>query len=99
MGKDKTNFPGDASMARLLLQVSMKMAEASDVDALMSKMDRLQTELDTVDGWEIDRQLDRALDALRCPPSDQLAKTLSGGERRRVAIARLVLERPQAHPL
>lgn len=46
----------------------MKMAESDDVDALMARMDKLQTSLDAVDGWEIDRQLDRALDALRCPP-------------------------------
>ena len=46
----------------------MKMGEGGDVDALMSKMDRLQTEIDAIDGWEIDRQLDRAMDALRCPP-------------------------------
>ena len=44
------------------------MGEGGDVDALMSKMDRLQTEIDAIDGWEIDRQLDRAMDALRCPP-------------------------------
>ena len=44
------------------------MADAADVDSLMSKMDRLQTQLDAIDGWEIDRQLERALDALRCPP-------------------------------
>ena len=44
------------------------MAEAEDVDALMSRMDQLQTDIDAVDGWEIDRQLDRAMDALRCPP-------------------------------
>lgn len=49
-------------------QVSMQMGEGGDVDALMSKMDRLQTEIDSVDGWEIDRQLERAMDALRCPP-------------------------------
>ena len=46
----------------------MQMADAADVDSLMSKMDRLQTQLDAIDGWEIDRQLERALDALRCPP-------------------------------
>lgn len=50
----------------------MKMAEGGDVDALMTEMDRLQTELDAVDGWEIDRQLNRAMDALRCPPGNTL---------------------------
>ena len=44
------------------------MGEGGDVDALMAKMDKLQTELDAIDGWEIDRQLGRAMDALRCPP-------------------------------
>ena len=51
----------------------MKMAEASDADSLMAKMDRLQTQLDAIDGWEIDRQLDRALDALRCPPCKSIS--------------------------
>lgn len=50
------------------LQVSIKMGDGGDVEALMSKMDQLQTELDAIDGWEIDRQLGRAMDALRCPP-------------------------------
>ena len=49
-------------------QVSIKMGDGGDVEALMSKMDKLQTELDAIDGWEIDRQLGRAMDALRCPP-------------------------------
>lgn len=44
------------------------MGEGGDMDSLMGRMDRLQTELDAIDGWEIDRQLDRAMDALRCPP-------------------------------
>ena len=49
------------------------MAEAEDVDALMNRMDQLQTDIDAVDGWEIDRQLDRAMEALRCPPGVQPA--------------------------
>ena len=44
------------------------MGDGGDVEALMTRMDQLQTELDTIDGWEIDRQLGRAMDALRCPP-------------------------------
>lgn len=49
----------------------MKMGEGGDVDALMNKMDKLQTELDAIDGWEIDRQLGRAMEALRCPSGNQ----------------------------
>lgn len=58
------------------LQVSMKMAEGGDVDALMTRMDILQSELDAVEGWEIDRQLDRAMDALRCPPGTTPARCI-----------------------
>lgn len=59
------NHPSDAHM----LQVSEKMAEpGADMDALMTKMDRLQTQIEACDGWELDRQLERAMDALRCPP-------------------------------
>jgi sulfate-transporting ATPase len=52
----------------------MQMGEGGNVDALMSKMDRLQTEIDAVDGWEIDRQMERAMEALRCPPGKLYAQ-------------------------
>eukprot|EP00271_Cylindrocystis_brebissonii_P015643 TRINITY_DN385_c0_g15_i1.p1 TRINITY_DN385_c0_g15~~TRINITY_DN385_c0_g15_i1.p1 ORF type:complete len:668 (-),score=135.65 TRINITY_DN385_c0_g15_i1:60-2063(-) len=76
-------------------QVSVDMGNpGADVDKLMAKMERIQGTLDACDGWELDRQVERALDALRCPPSDALVANLSGGERRRVAICRLLLARP-----
>lgn len=83
------------SMVGEFEQVSMQLGEPdADVDALMAKMDRLQTAIDACNGWEIDRQVQRATDALRCPPGDALVEHLSGGERRRVAIARVLLEAP-----
>jgi len=58
------------------------------------RMGELQEEIDSVDGWNLDRQVEIAMDALRCPPGDADVTTLSGGERRRVALARLLLEKP-----
>ncbi|KAI8464117.1 MAG: ABC family transporter [Monoraphidium minutum] len=76
--------------------VSQKMAEPdADFDALTKKMERLQDTLDACNGWEVDRQLEQAMDALRCPPGDALVANLSGGERRRVALARLLLAAPE----
>mmetsp|Transcript_19916 Transcript_19916/g.43567 ORF Transcript_19916/g.43567 Transcript_19916/m.43567 type:complete len:675 (-) Transcript_19916:182-2206(-) len=76
-------------------EVSMAMAEPdADVDGLMKTMDRLQTQIDAANGWEIERIKERAMDALRCPPPDALVENLSGGERRRVAICRLLLSNP-----
>jgi len=76
--------------------VSVAMGEpGADMDALMGKMERLQTEIDAANGWELDRTADRAMEALRCPPRDALVATLSGGERRRVAICRLLLSAPE----
>jgi ATP-binding cassette ChvD family protein len=63
-------------------------------DALMDEMGRLQEELDHADAWDIDSKLDLAMDALRCPPPDADVTQLSGGERRRVALCRLLLEQP-----
>jgi len=77
-------------------QVSADMANPdADIDALMSKMERLQAEIDAANGWEIDRTVERAMDALRCPPGEAQVKVLSGGERRRVALCRLLLSNPQ----
>jgi ATPase subunit of ABC transporter with duplicated ATPase domains len=76
--------------------VSAAMGDAgADMDALMARMTALQEEIDAANGWELDRQADRAMDALRCPPRDAQVAVLSGGERRRVAICRLLLERPE----
>jgi ATP-binding cassette ChvD family protein len=66
----------------------------ADFDALMEEMGTLQTQIDAVNGWELESQLNQAMDALRCPPGDMDVKVLSGGERRRVALCRLLLEQP-----
>ncbi|MCM1153378.1 MAG: energy-dependent translational throttle protein EttA [Muribaculum sp.] len=64
------------------------------MDALIARQGELQDKLDAADAWNIDNKLERAMDALRCPPDDQLVSTLSGGERRRVALCRLLLQQP-----
>lgn len=76
-------------------EVSAAMAEPdADFDALMAEMGELQEKIDAVDGWEIDRTVEMAMEALRCPPGDSKVDNLSGGERRRVALAKLLLEKP-----
>ncbi|MEO7564034.1 MAG: energy-dependent translational throttle protein EttA [Sphingomicrobium sp.] len=66
----------------------------SDFDALMAEMGELQEKIDAVDGWTLDNQLEIAMDALRCPPGDVGVENLSGGEKRRVALTKLLLEKP-----
>ncbi|HRY25702.1 MAG: energy-dependent translational throttle protein EttA [Geminicoccaceae bacterium] len=66
----------------------------ADMDALMAEQAELQEQIDACNGWEIERTLEIAMDALRCPPGDADVKTLSGGERRRVALCRLLLSQP-----
>lgn len=66
----------------------------ADFDALMDEMGKLQTEIDAANAWDIDNQLRQAMDALRCPPADADVSVLSGGERRRVALCKLLLEQP-----
>jgi sulfate-transporting ATPase len=68
--------------------------EDSDFDALMAEMGELQEKIDAVDGWTLDNQLEIAMDALRCPPGDASVDNLSGGEKRRIALTRLLLEKP-----
>ena len=76
-------------------EISEEMANPdADFDALMEEMGKLQTEIDALNAWDIDSQLEQAMDALRCPPPDQLVNVLSGGERRRVALCRLLIEAP-----
>ena len=64
------------------------------MDALIARQAELQDKLDAADAWNIDSKLERAMDALQCPPDDQTISTLSGGERRRVALCRLLLQQP-----
>ena len=66
----------------------------ADFDKLLDRQAELQDKLDAADAWNIDQRLDRAMDALRCPPDDANVTTLSGGERRRVALCRLLLQQP-----
>ncbi len=78
-------------------EISMIMGdppEDADFDALMEEMGTLQEKIDAVDGWSLDSQLELAMDALRCPPADSPVTNLSGGERRRIALTRLLLEKP-----
>jgi len=75
--------------------ISAQMADpGDDFDALMAEMGELQEKIDAVDGWTLDNQLEIAMDALRCPPGDSAVANLSGGEKRRVALTRLLLEKP-----
>lgn len=76
-------------------EISAQMAEPdADFDALMAEMGTLQEAIDAADAWDLDSQLEQALDALRCPPSDESITHLSGGEKRRVALCKLLLEKP-----
>ncbi len=76
-------------------EIGMEMAEPdADFDSLMAEMGNLQTELDTHNAWDIDARLEQAMDALQCPPPDTVVDVLSGGERRRVALCKLLLQQP-----
>jgi sulfate-transporting ATPase len=78
-------------------EISMEFAEPMDdekMNALLAEQAELQEKIDAEDGWELDRRVNIALDALRCPPADSDVTKLSGGERRRVALCRLLLEKP-----
>lgn len=87
------------SETRALLEefndISMRMADSNeDTDALMERFGELQQLIDNCNGWDLEKQKEQALDALRCPDADAKVANLSGGERRRVALARLFLQRP-----
>ncbi|MEO6387498.1 MAG: energy-dependent translational throttle protein EttA [Croceibacterium sp.] len=75
--------------------ISAEMAEPdADFDKLGDEMSELQTKIDAVDGWTLDNQLEIAMEALRCPPGDMGVESLSGGEKRRVALTRLLIQKP-----
>ena len=76
-------------------QISVELAEPdADYDSLLSEMGKLQEEIDRRNAWDLDNQLEQAMDALRCPPSDSEIPLLSGGEKRRVALCKLLLQQP-----
>lgn len=76
-------------------EISIEMANPdADYDTLLPEMGELQEAIDALDAWDLDSQLEQAMDALRCPPSDAIVKHLSGGEKRRVALCKLLLEKP-----
>lgn len=76
-------------------EISAEMADPdADYDALLAEMGRLQEDIDHADAWDLDSQLEQAMDALRCPPPDAPVTNLSGGERRRVALCKLLLQKP-----
>ncbi|KTR86611.1 energy-dependent translational throttle protein EttA [Leucobacter chromiiresistens] len=76
-------------------EISLEMADPdADYDKLLPEMGELQEAIDAVDGWDLDSQLEQAMDALRCPPADAIVSHLSGGEKRRVALCKLLLEKP-----
>ncbi|WBU39048.1 energy-dependent translational throttle protein EttA [Homoserinibacter sp. YIM 151385] len=76
-------------------EISALMADPdADFDALLAEMGKLQEEIDAADAWDLDSQLEQAMDALRTPPGDAAIPQLSGGEKRRVALARLLLQKP-----
>jgi ATP-binding cassette ChvD family protein len=76
-------------------EISLAMGEPdADFDSLLAEMGELQTELDHRNAWDLDSQLEQAMDALQCPPADAIVDILSGGERRRVALCKLLLAQP-----
>jgi len=81
-------------MARFNEISALMCDDGADFDALGTEMGELQEKIDAVDGWTLDNQLEIAMDALRCPPGDSEVTNLSGGEKRRVALTKLLLEKP-----
>ena len=93
----KEGVQGVVDMLREYEDISAKFMEPlsdDEMNSLIERQGELTEMIEHVDGWEIDSKLERAMDALQCPPSDALVKNLSGGERRRVALCRLLLQEP-----
>ncbi len=88
---------GTVDLLKDFEELSAKFAEPmsdEQMEKLLEKQGVLQEKLDALNAWELDQQLDMAMDALRCPPGDMKTRTLSGGEKRRVALCRLLLKKP-----
>ena len=91
----KDGARGTADMVDRFNAIALEMAEdGADFDALGAEMGDLQAKIDAVDGWTLDNQLEVAMEALRCPPGDWPVDKLSGGEKRRVALTRLLIQKP-----
>ncbi|HEU0044688.1 energy-dependent translational throttle protein EttA [Sphingomonas sp.] len=93
----KDGARGVADMVDRFNAISAEMGDPkddTDFDALMEEMGTLQEKIDSVDGWSLDNQLEIAMEALRCPPGDWPVDSLSGGEKRRVALTRLLIQKP-----
>jgi len=97
MGNVKDGVRPVADLVDRFNAISAEMGDPqddTDFDALMEEMGDLQAKIDAVDGWSLDSQLEQAMEALRCPPGDASVANLSGGEKRRVALCKLLLEKP-----
>ncbi len=97
MGNVKDGVRPVADLVDRFNAISAEMGDPkddTDFDALMEEMGELQAKIDAVDGWSLDSQLEQAMEALRCPPGDSAVTNLSGGEKRRVALCKLLLEKP-----
>ncbi|MFC4296217.1 energy-dependent translational throttle protein EttA [Novosphingobium tardum] len=93
----KDGARGTADLVDRFNEISTIMGdppEDADFDALMDEMGTLQEKIDAVDGWTLDNQLEIAMEALRCPPGDWEVRNLSGGEKRRIALTRLLIQKP-----
>ncbi|MCC6522989.1 MAG: energy-dependent translational throttle protein EttA [Polyangiaceae bacterium] len=83
------------ALTRRFEEIGVLLGESpDDMDKLLEEYGELQNQIDATNGWELDRTVERAMDALRLPPADAVVRTLSGGERRRVALCRLLLSKP-----